>query len=136
MSRYKKASRNEYELKEIDGMKPILRPTNDERMDIVELFMAQQTEKKLDARKANKLIADLLYNSLFVWENNKRTDKKEAGSEDVTLEDVESFVIDNLFDIWLDILDALKIIDKKALEELQNKQQEELEKAKDKQNPN
>jgi len=105
-------------------------------MDIVELFMAQQTEKKLDARKANKLIADLLYNSLFVWENNKRTDKKEAGSEDVTLEDVESFVIDNLFDIWLDILDALKIIDKKALEELQNKQQEELEKAKDKQNPN
>jgi ATP-dependent helicase YprA (DUF1998 family) len=136
MSRYKKASRNEYELKEIDGIKPILRPTKDERMDIVELFMDQQTEKKLDVRKANKLIADLLYNSIFIWENNKRTDKKEAGSEDVTAEDVESFVIDNLFMIWLDILDALKIIDKKALEELQKKQNEDLEKAKDEQSPN
>lgn len=136
MSRYKKASANEYELAEIDGVKPVLRPTKDERMDVVELFMKQQESKQLDVRKAEKVISELLYNSLFLWENNKRTEKKEEGSEETTKEDVESYVIKNLFDIWLDILDALNIIDKKKLEELRLKQLEELAKAEEAQNPN
>jgi len=43
MSRYKKASLNEKELAEVGGSKPILRPTRDEKMSVIELFMEQQT---------------------------------------------------------------------------------------------
>jgi hypothetical protein len=136
MSRYKKASMNELELPEIGGMKPILRPTRDERMIVTELFMDQQKDKTLNLRKANTVITDLLYNSLFLWENKQRTDKKEIGSEDIEREDVEDYVVKNLFELWLEILNALDIIDKKKLEELQKEQQDKLKKEQEKNDPN
>ena len=138
MSRYKKASTNETELAEIGGVKAILRPTRDERMNIIELFMEQQKEKTLDLGKARKLISDLLYNSLFLWEDKKRTDKKEPGAEETTPDDIDDYVVDHLFELWLEILNALDIVDRKKLEELQKQKAEEDAKASKeaKENPN
>ena len=125
MSRYKKASMNECELGDIDGVKPILRPTRDEKMKVIELFMSQQKEKNLNLDKARALLTDLLYNSLFLWEDKKRTDKKEEGSEDITKDDIDDFVVAHIFEIWLEVLNAMDIVDKKKLEELQKQQAEQ-----------
>lgn len=136
MSRYKKASYNETELEEIEGIKPVLRPTRDERMAVIELFTEQQKNKSLNLQKCRKVLTDLLYNSLFLWENKKRTDKKEEGSEDITYEDIEDFVIKNIFEVWLGVLDSLNIIDKKKLKELQKQQAEALKEKPLSENPN
>lgn len=138
MSRYRKASYNEQELGEVDGIKPILRPTRDEKLEVINLFFEQQKNKGLDLLKAQKVISNLLYNSMFLWENNKRTDKKEAGDEDITKDDIEAYVVDNIFELWLEILNALKIIDKKKLAELQEQQQAQLKAEQEKEltNPN
>ena len=132
MSRYKKASYNETELEEIDGVKAILRPTRDEKMAVIEIFMEQQKGKSLELGKASKVISDLLFNSLFLWENNKRTDKKDEADAETTRDDIEDYVVRNIFELWLSILDALDIIDKKKLEELQKEQQEKLLKEQEK----
>jgi hypothetical protein len=136
MSRYKKASMNENELPEIGGVRAILRPTRDEKMSVIELFMEQQKNKGLDIKKASKMLTDVLYNSLFLWEDKKRTDKKEEGSEDITRDDIEDYVVSNIFELWLEILNALDIIDKKKLEELQKEQVEKLKKEQEESDPN
>jgi hypothetical protein len=136
MSRYKKASLNEKELAEVGGSKPILRPTRDEKMSVIELFMEQQKNKGLDIKKATKVLTDLLYNSLFLWENKKRTDKKEVGSEDIERDDIEDYVVSNVFELWLEVLNALDIIDKKKLEQLQKEQEAKLKAEENKEDPN
>ena len=136
MSRYKKASYNETELMEIGGVRPILRPTRDERMKIIELFMEQQKNKSLEIDKARKVISDLLYNSLFLWENNKRTDNKEVGSEDIERDDIDDYVVNHIFELWLEILGSLDIVDKKKLEQLAKEQAKAVEKAKEESSPN
>jgi hypothetical protein len=136
MSRYKKASMNESELPEIDGMKPILRPTRDEKMSVIELFMDQQKNKGLDIRKATKVLTDLLYNSLFLWEGKNRTNKKEEGNEDIDRDDVEDYVVKNVFELWLEVLNALEIIDKKKLEQLQKEQEAKLKAEQEQEDPN
>lgn len=136
MSRYKKASYNETELEEIEGVKPVLRPTRDERMAVIELFTEQQKNKSLNLQRCRKVLTDLLYNSLFLWENKKRTDKKEEGAQDITREDIEDFVIKNIFEVWLGVLDGLNIIDKKKLKELQKQQAEALKEKPLSENPN
>jgi hypothetical protein len=136
MSRYKKASLNEKELAEVGGSKPILRPTRDEKMSVIELFMEQQKNKGLDIKKATKVLTDLLYNSLFLWENKKRTDKKEVGSEDIERDDIEDYVVSNVFELWLEVLNALDIIDKKKLEQLQKEQEAKVKAEQEKEDPN
>lgn len=136
MSRYKKASYNEAELSEIEGVKPILRITRDEKLELIELFFEQQKQKQLDLKKARETISRLLYNSLFLWENNARTDKKEVDSEDITKDDIDSFVVDNLFELWLEILDALKIIDKDKLQDIKKQQEAQISKEEKDTNPN
>lgn len=118
MSRYKKASYNEKELEAIDGVKAILRPTRDEVFEVITLFKDQQKNKDLDLKEARKVIGNLLFNSLYLWENNQRTNKKEVGSEDVTKDDIDDFVVKHVFELWLGVLDGLQIIDKKKLEEV------------------
>ena len=136
MSRYKKASYNEAELCEIEGVQPILRITRDEKLELIELFFEQQKEKQLDLKKARETISRLLYNSLFLWENNNRTTKKESGSEDVTKDDIDDFVVNNLFELWLEILNALKIIDKSKLEEIKQQQEAQVSKEEKDKSPN
>lgn len=136
MSRYKKASLNEVELSEIGGVVPVLRPSRDEKLSVVKLFLEQQKNKDLDIDKAKEVITELLYNSLFLWENHKRTDKKEEGADDITREDIEDYVVDNLLELWLEILNGMEIIDKKKLQELQEKQLQELEKEASESDPN
>lgn len=136
MSRYKKASYNEAELSEIEGVKPILRITRDEKLELIELFFEQQKQKQLDLKKARETISRLLYNSIFLWENNARTDKKEIGSEDITKDDIDSFVVDNLFELWLELLDALKIIDKDKLQDIKKQQEAQISKEEKDTNPN
>lgn len=131
MSRYKKASCNECELEEMDGVKPILRPTRDERMNIIKMFSKQIKGEALDLEESRKLITDLLYNSLFLWEGNTRTDKMEEGSEGIVKSDIDDFVVAHLFELWSGILVALDIIDKNKLEEMKKKAEEEA-KAKEK----
>ena len=136
MSRYKKASYNEAELSEIEGVKPILRITRDEKLELIELFFEQQKQKQLDLKKARETISRLLYNSLFVWENNARTNKKESGSEDITKDDIDAFVVDNLFELWLEILDVLKIIDKDKLQDIKKQHEAQVSKEEKDTNPN
>lgn len=136
MSRYKKASLNETELGEVGGVKPILRPSRDEKMEVIELFMEQQKTKGLDIKKATKVLTDLLYNSLFLWENKKRTEKKEVGSEDIDRDDIEDYVVSNVFELWLEVLNALDIIDKKKLEQLQKEQEAKAKEEQAKDDPN
>jgi len=133
MSRYKKASMNERELPEIGGIKPILRETRDERMSVIDLFMDQQKNKSLDMNKARKVITEILYNSLFLWEDHKRTNKKEIGSEEITRDDVDDYVVSNLLELWLEMLHAMDIIDRNKLKKLQEEQEEKLKKG---DNPN
>jgi hypothetical protein len=135
MSRYKKASHNECELKEIDGVKPVLRVSRDEKLEVIELFFDQQKNKGLDLKKARELISKLLYNSLFLWEKNERTNKKEEGEEDTTKEDIDDYVVNNMFELWLEILGALKIVDTEKLKELQEEQAKKLNEPQ-KENPN
>jgi hypothetical protein len=136
MSRYKKASMNEKELPEIGGVKAILRPTRDEKMSVIELFMDQQKNKGLDLKKAKTVLTDLLYNSLFVWEDKKRTAKKEVGNEEIEKDDIEDYVVTNIFELWLEILNALDIIDKKKLEQLQKEQEAKLKAEQEISDPN
>ena len=136
MSRYKKASLNETELSEIAGVTPILRPTRDEKMSVIELFMEQQKNKGLDIKKATKVLTDLLYNSLFLWEGKKRTDKKEEDSQDIERDDIEDYVVSNVFELWLEVLNALDIIDKKKLEQLQKEQEAKLKAEQEQEDPN
>jgi len=136
MSRYKKASYNEYELEEIDGITPMLRPTRDEKMLLLETFMKQQKDKSLNLSDARKVLKEILYNSLFLWEGGKRTNKKEEGSEEITIDDIDDFVTNHIFELWLNVLHGLDIIDKKKLEDLQKKQAEKAEAEALKDNPN
>ena len=136
MSRYKKASYNEAELSEIEGVKPILRITRDEKLELIELFFEQQKNKQLDLKKARETISRLLYNSIFLWENNARTNKKEVGSEDITKDDIDAFVVDNLFELWLEILDALKIIDKDKLQDIKKQHEAQISKEEKDKSPN
>ena len=136
MSRYKKASYNEYELEEIDGITPMLRPTRDEKMLLLETFMKQQKDKTLNLSDARKVLKEILYNSLFLWEGGKRTNKKEEGSEEITIDDIDDFVTNHIFELWLNVLHGLDIIDKKKLEDLQKKQAEKAEAEALKDNPN
>jgi len=78
----------------------------------------------------------LLYNSLFLWENKKRTDKKEVGSEDIERDDIEDYVVSNVFELWLEVLNALDIIDKKKLEQLQKEQEAKVKAEQEKEDPN
>lgn len=133
MSRYRKAQHNEVELKEIDGVTPILRPTRDEIFKAIDLFKEQSVRKSADLHAVRQYLSDLLYNSLFLWEGNKRTEKREEGSEDITKDDIDDYVVKNVFELWGEVLFATNIIDKTKFEELQKKQKEEEEKAK---NPN
>ena len=131
MSRYKKAQRNEVELTEIDGIKAIVRPTRDEVFEAINIFKDIQKNKDTDLSLLRKYLGDLLYNSLFVWEDNKRTTKKEEGSEDISAGDIDDFVVNNIFSVWMEVLFALDIIDKEKFEELQaeaKKKEEEAEK--------
>lgn len=134
MSRYKKAQRNEFELPEIDGITPILRPTRDEIFQAVDIFKNQQISKNADLVVIRKYLTDLLYNSLFLWEGFKRTEKREEGSEDITKEDIDDFVVRNIFSVWSEVLFATKIIDKDVLEKL--KQEEKKKKKEAKNDPN
>ena len=124
MTRYKKASFNEYELEQIDGVTPVLRPTRDEVFEVLTVFRKQQTSGVLDDSVARKVLSKLLYNSLFLWKDNKRTTEKEAGAEDLTEDDIDDFVIKNLFEVWINTLDAFKFVNKKELLELAKKEQE------------
>jgi hypothetical protein len=119
MGRYRKTTMNEQELEEIDGITPVLRPTRDEVFQVIETFGKQQKEKNVDLKSTREVLTGLLYNSLFVWEEGKRTNKKEAGCEDITREDIDDYVVKNIFELWLSVLNALKIIDKNKLEEMQ-----------------
>lgn len=125
---------NEVELPEIGGTKAMLRPTLDERMGLTQLFLEQQKEKKLDLILIKGKLTDLLYNSLFLWENGSRTTKKEIGEEDVTKEDIESYVVKNIFELWIEVLQALDMIDKAKLQEYVEQQKKEV--AEVKPNPN
>lgn len=116
---YKKAINNEVEMQEIDGVKVTLRLTVDEKLDIIATFKEQQKNKDMDVRAMADILTTLLYNSVYLWDNKRRTQTKAPGFESVEKEDVRAFVVDNLFDVWLSVLDALKILDKKKLEELQ-----------------
>ena len=127
---------NEKELPEIGGVKAILRPTRDEKMSVIELFMDQQKNKGLDLKKAKTVLTDLLYNSLFVWEDKKRTAKKEVGNEEIEKDDIEDYVVTNIFELWLEILNALDIIDKKKLEQLQKEQEAKLKAEQEISDPN
>ena len=128
MSRYKKASYNEYELPELGGVKAIIRPTRDEKMQISKAFIDFTKSKGDTLESVRKAMSDLLYNSLFVWEDNKRTTRKDVGEEETTRDDIDQFVVDNFGELWMEILHALDIVDKSKLEELKEQQKKELEK--------
>ena len=121
MSRYRKAQRNEVELPEIDGLKPILRVTRDEQFEAIEIFKDINKNQDTDLQFLRKYLSKILYNSLFLWENNQRTNKKEIGSEEITNDDIDDFVTGNIFEIWQEVLLALNIIDKDKFNELKEK---------------
>jgi hypothetical protein len=135
MARYKKATQNEYEMPEISGVKPILRLTVDERFEVINLFKEQARTKSLDVVEARKIISKCLFNSLYLWKDGKRTTQKEADSLDITENDIDAYVVDNLFNLWVELLIALEIVSKDEMEKQKKKMLEEAEKE-DKKSPN
>ena len=136
MSRYKKVMHNEVEMKEIGGSKPILRISKDEKLKVIDVFFRQQQSGEFDVIASTKVLSEILFKSLFIWENNIRTNKKEEGTEKTTLEDVSAYVIDNVFEIWTETLFALDIVDEKKTIEMAKEKKEQETKIKENKSPN
>lgn len=100
---------NESEV-DINGTKVILRPTRDEKMRLFEAFAKSTKTKGDNLSEIRSELTNLLYNSLFLWKDNKRTKEKESDSLDTTKEDIDSFVVDNFGDVWTQALDKLDIV--------------------------
>ena len=96
MKRYKSALIGTLELEEIGGVKPLIRPTLDDKASALELFINMQTAKKVDLKA---IVAHL-------------TKVLQSASPDESPEDIQSYLEDNVLLLWYEYMLSMKIIQK------------------------
>lgn len=143
MSRYKKIITGETTLPEIDGVEFIIYPTIQTRMNLLEHIKSTQVIEEYDekddkgrvigTRKIRgkyfdlpgiaKTCAEIIYEGC--WEHDpsgKRTALKEDEA-DTTSDDILNLVLQSdILSIYLEIITALNIIDKKKADEMKQGQ--------------
>lgn len=143
MSRYVKVVAGEVELKEIGGVKFLIYPTMETRMELLELIKSAQTVDEIDEkdeegnvittrkcrgvnfkiRAVAEICAKVIYEGC--WDHNDkglRTKKKE-GEEDVSELDILNIVCANeILTIYSEILIELGIFDKEAVKKFKDKE--------------
>ncbi len=124
MSRYKKIVMNEVELKEIGGQKALLKPSVEDKFKALELVKDIQMEKDANLIRIRTHLTDVLFKSIHVFDGNKPTDKLLPGEETTTKEDIDSYVVDNLMELWTEYLITIDILTAKKVEELTKKVEE------------
>ena len=113
MSRYRKAVLNEYELQEIDGTKAFIKPSVEDKFEALEIVKSAQLDKDIDLKRVRSHLVNLLFKS-----------QKEEGEDRASKDDIDSFVVPNIFELWVEYLTAIGISKKddsdKAQEDLKN----------------
>lgn len=124
MSRYKKVVMNEVELKEIGGQKAIIKPSVEDKFNALQLTSKAGNVAEIDKYLVGirNHLTEVLFKSIFVFDaNNRPTNKKIEGEENTTREDIDSYVVSNLSELWIEYLLKLDIIPEEKAKEIQDK---------------
>lgn len=139
MSRYKKVVCGEIELPEISGVKFLIYPTVETRMDLLEHIKATQIVEEVDERDEKgkvigtkrikgkyfnlpsiaKTCASIVYEACWEHDGNGNRTKKKDEEFDTNEKQILSLVLESdIMNIYLEILKATDIISKDKAEEL------------------
>jgi hypothetical protein len=147
MSRYKKIITGEIELPEVSGIKFLIYPTIDTRIDMLEHIKSTQLIEEVDEKNDEgktitkrikgkffslssiaKTCAKIIYEGCYEHDGKGRRVKKKEEEQDTTEEQILSLVLESdIMSIYLEVLKALDIISKDKADELK-KGQGEIEK--------
>lgn len=125
MSYYKKAIVNEYVIDETDGFKAIAKPTVEDLFEINVIFKELTTKKDLDLEKVRALLNKVLWQGIHKWKDNKPTDEKVEGMEDVTKDDINYAVSKNIIVLWANLLEQSGIFDTKVVQQMKDEYKKE-----------
>lgn len=145
MSRYRKVVSGELELPEVSGIKFLIYPTIEARIDLLDHIKATQIFDEYDERDSTgkivgtkrvkgkyfelsgiaKTCTKLVYEGCFEHDINGKRTKKKEGEEETTEQQLLALILESdIMALYLEVLKALEIISKEKAEELKKGQVE------------
>jgi hypothetical protein len=111
--RYKQAITGSFELPEVGGQRAFIIPSLDDKTEALDIIATQMSTKKLDLKRVRAHLTNVLFKSL------------PQGCED-TREDVDSYVVNNLADLWFEYLVSIDVMSKEDVSSFKKKSEDEL----------
>ena len=148
MSRYCKVIVGEAELPEVDGVKYLIYPTLETRMELLELIKKSQMVDEVDEKDESgktvtrrirgkhfsigevaKVLARMIYEGCFEHNGEGKRIKKKEGEFDTTeLQILELLMRGGVLQVYMHVLKELKIIDEAKMEQMKSSAEEEVKK--------
>jgi len=143
MSRYRRVLIGEKELPEISGVKFLIFPTIETRMELLEHIKSTQVVEEVDERDEKgkvigtkrikgkyfnlssiaKTCGKIIFEACFEHDINGKRIHKKADEQDTTEDQILALILESdIMSIYLAILEALDIIDKSKADEIKQGQ--------------
>ena len=143
MSRYRKVITGEVELPEISGIKFLIYPTIETRMELLELIKSTQVIEEVDEKDSNgkvigtkrikgkffelpaiaKTCSKMVYEACYEHDGNGKRIRKKEEEQETTQEQLLALILESdIMSLYLEILKSLDIISGEKADELKQGQ--------------